>query len=139
MAKQMRNVVTSAKHSDIRSSAVYSISQPCAPNTARDAPASICLHRFKSMHSKYVRASAHDVLCWEISGWSLSPQSTFHASSRPLTRTSFLSWHEHAHTKHKVFVDNQFTFGSDANNISMSLSALPAAESGPYRDCTVIV
>ena len=45
--------------------------------------------------------------CWEISGWSLMPQSTFHHSSRPLTQTSFLNWHDDAQTNHEVFVDIQ--------------------------------
>ena len=73
-------------------------------------------------------ASVSGALCWEISGWSLIPQSTFHC---------FLNWHDNAHTKHETFVENQFICYHCVDNISVSFSKLPAVENGPYRACTM--
>ena len=50
---------------------------------------------------------------------------SFHCSSRPLTRTNFLHWHDDAHTKHELFVDNQSICFKYAENTSISLGMLP--------------
>ena len=84
---------------------VHSISQTGAPNTAQDATKSMCFHRVLSLHTKIYACFCEPCVVLGKVGWSLIPQSTFHRSSRPLTRTIFLNWHDYAHTKHEVFVD----------------------------------
>ena len=74
----------------------------------------------------------------DISGWSLIPSRLF-CSSRPLTRTKFLTWHDDANLNHEEFVVNKVTRMRCADNISISFSTFPEVESGPYRACTVIL
>ena len=50
---------------------------------------------------------------------------SFHCSSRPLTRTNFLHWHDDAHTKHELFIDNESICFKYAENTSISFGILP--------------
>ena len=50
---------------------------------------------------------------------------SFRCSSRPLTRTNFLHWHDDAHTKHELFVDNQWICFNYAESTSISFGMLP--------------